>query len=93
MGAPAANTLPSGLVTFVFTDIEASTQLLRRVGDRYPALLERHREILRAAWTACGGCEVNAAHMEQGRTLPVTDATDEARTVLVSVASTGHRPD
>ncbi len=58
MGAPAANTLPSGLVTFVFTDIEASTQLLRRVGDRYPALLERHREILRAAWTAWGGCEV-----------------------------------
>ena len=34
---------PSGLVTFVFTDIEASTQLLRRIGDRYPPLLERHR--------------------------------------------------
>ena len=47
--------LPSGLVTFVFTDIEASTQLLRRIGDRYPPLLERHREILRAAWTAWGG--------------------------------------
>ena len=55
-GRPGA--FPSGLVTFVFTDIEASTQLLRRIGDRYPPLLERHQEILRAAWTAWGGCEV-----------------------------------
>jgi predicted ATPase/class 3 adenylate cyclase len=46
------------LVTFVFTDIEGSTRLFRRVGDRYPSLLERHREILRAAWSAQGGCEV-----------------------------------
>ncbi len=56
--ARTAGALPSGLVTFVFTDIEASTQLLRRIGDRYPPLLERHQEILRAAWTAWGGCEV-----------------------------------
>ena len=49
---------PSGHVTFVFTDIEASTQLFRRIGDRYPPLLERHRGILRAAWTSWGGCEV-----------------------------------
>ncbi len=53
-----AGTFPSGLVTFVFTDIEASTQLLRRIGDRYPPLLQRHQEILRAAWTAWDGCEV-----------------------------------
>ena len=54
----ALGSFPSGLVTFVFTDIEGSTQLLRRIGDRYPPLLERHREILREAWTAWGGCEV-----------------------------------
>ena len=53
-----AGAFPSGLVTFVFTDIEASTQLLRRIGDRYPPLLQRHQEILRTAWTAWGGCEV-----------------------------------
>ena len=45
---------PSGLVTFAFTDIEGSTQLFRRIGDRYPVLLERHREILRAAWGESG---------------------------------------
>ena len=45
---------PSGLVTFAFTDIEGSTQLFRRIGDRYPVLLERHREILRAAWSDSG---------------------------------------
>ena len=50
--------LPAGLVTFVFTDIEGSTRLFRRVGDRYPDLLIRHNEILRAAWAAFGGCEV-----------------------------------
>lgn len=42
--------LPSGVVTFVFTDIEASTRLLHGLGDGYIAVLERHREILRAVW-------------------------------------------
>ena len=50
--------LPSGVVTFVFTDIEGSTRLFRRLGDAYPPLLERHNELLRAAWELHGGCEV-----------------------------------
>jgi predicted ATPase/class 3 adenylate cyclase len=50
--------LPSGIVTFVFTDIEGSTRLFRRIGDRYPPLLERHHQILREAWRTHGGCEV-----------------------------------
>ena len=50
--------LPAGKVTFVFTDIEESTRLFHRVGDRYPLLLERHRRILRDAWAAHGGAEV-----------------------------------
>src|SRR6478752_2994036 len=50
--------LPSGLVTFVFTDIEGSTRLFRRIGERYPALLARHHDILRRAWESTGGCEV-----------------------------------
>ncbi len=49
---------PAGLVTFVFTDIEGSTRLFRRIGDRYPVLLDRHHEILRAAWQAFDGYEV-----------------------------------
>lgn len=50
---------PSGIVTFVFSDIEGSTRLLKRLGTRYPAVLERHRELLRAGWQAHGGYEVN----------------------------------
>lgn len=50
--------LPSGMVTFVLTDVEGSTRLFRRIGDRYPPLLERHRELLRAVWAAHGGHEV-----------------------------------
>jgi predicted ATPase/class 3 adenylate cyclase len=49
--------LPSGEVTFVFTDIEGSTKLLRRLGDDYDAVLERHRAILRSAWLEHGGHE------------------------------------
>jgi len=42
---------PSGTVTFLFTDIEGSTNLEHRVGTaRYAAVRERHREILRAAF-------------------------------------------
>ena len=53
-----AISLPSGIVTFVFTDIEGSTRLLRRLGDRYPGVLDRHREVLRSAWQSHGGVEV-----------------------------------
>ena len=59
MGTLAAvSPLPSGIVTFVLTDIESSTRLLRRLGDRYTTVLDRHRELLRAAWQSNGGVEV-----------------------------------
>jgi predicted ATPase/class 3 adenylate cyclase len=51
--------LPSGTVTFVFTDIEGSTRLIRNLGDEYASALERHREILREAWRRHGGYEVD----------------------------------
>jgi predicted ATPase len=51
---------PSGTVTFVFTDIEGSTRLLRRLGEeRYGEALAAHREIVREAFGARGGYEVN----------------------------------
>jgi predicted ATPase/class 3 adenylate cyclase len=52
--------LPSGIVTFVFSDIEGSTRLLHRLGERYAEVLERHRELLRAAWVAHDGHELSA---------------------------------
>ena len=50
--------LPVGTVTFLFSDIEASTRLAESLAERWPAVLERHREIVRAALRACDGLEV-----------------------------------
>ena len=51
--------LPSGLVTFVFTDIEGSTRRLQRHGgDAYGDVADRHDALLRAAWNDHGGVEV-----------------------------------
>jgi predicted ATPase/class 3 adenylate cyclase len=50
--------LPTGTVTFLFTDIEGSTRLLRRLGDRYREVVEGHGRILRAAIVEGGGGEV-----------------------------------
>jgi len=50
--------LPTGTVTFLFSDIEGSTRLLQSLGDRWPPILERHRALLRAAFVEHGGEEV-----------------------------------
>lgn len=42
-------TLPSGTVTFLFTDIEGSTRLAQEYPDELPSLLVRHNEILNQA--------------------------------------------
>jgi predicted ATPase/class 3 adenylate cyclase len=50
---------PSGTVTFLLTDIEASTDLLQRLGDdRYVGVLADHRRLLRAAVAEEGGEEI-----------------------------------
>ncbi len=51
--------LPSGNVTFVFTEVEGSTGLFRRLGERYPPLLKEHRRLIRAAVADHGGSEVD----------------------------------
>lgn len=38
--------IPTGTVTFLFTDIEGSTKLAQQYPDEMPALLARHNEIL-----------------------------------------------
>jgi predicted ATPase/class 3 adenylate cyclase len=52
--------LPSGTVTLLFTDIEGSTALAERVGDRWPGLLAEHNRILREAFSVHGGIELGA---------------------------------
>jgi predicted ATPase/class 3 adenylate cyclase len=49
--------LPTGTVTFLFTDIEGSTRLVQSLGSDYPALLARHHAIMRSAIAAHGGVE------------------------------------
>ncbi|HMJ00997.1 MAG TPA: adenylate/guanylate cyclase domain-containing protein [Gaiellaceae bacterium] len=51
--------LPSGTVTFLFTDVEGSTKLLNELGDAYADLLEEHRRVLRDAFARHGGVEVD----------------------------------
>jgi class 3 adenylate cyclase len=58
--ASEARTLPTGYVTFLLTDIEGSTGLLDRLGDRYAALLADVRAIIRGAVHRAGGREVDA---------------------------------
>jgi DNA-binding NarL/FixJ family response regulator/class 3 adenylate cyclase len=52
--------LPQGNITFLFTDIEGSTLLLRQLGDEYGRVLGEHRSSLRAAIADGGGIEVDA---------------------------------
>lgn len=43
--------LPAGTVTFLFTDIEGSTELLQRLGSGFGEVLETHQRLLRAAFS------------------------------------------
>jgi class 3 adenylate cyclase len=51
--------LPSGAVTFLFTDIEGSTRLLKQLREGYPEVLAEHQRLLRAAVAAHGGREID----------------------------------
>jgi len=53
------STLPTGTVTFLFTDIEASTRLAQKFGADYPQLVADHFSIIRTEVDATDGVEVN----------------------------------
>jgi class 3 adenylate cyclase len=54
------STLPGGTVTFVFTDIEGSTQLLQELGDEgYGRISGDHRRLVRETFGARGGTEID----------------------------------
>ena len=50
--------LPTGTVTFLFTDIEGSTRLLQELGDAYGTLQDKHASIVRAAIARGEGVEI-----------------------------------
>jgi predicted ATPase/class 3 adenylate cyclase len=51
--------LPSGTVTFLFSDVEGSTRLLTRLRGRYAGVLAEHQRVLRAAFDEHNGREVH----------------------------------
>jgi YVTN family beta-propeller protein len=51
--------LPSGAVTFLFTDIEGSTRLVKQLRERYGEVLQEHQRLLRAAFEAHDGYEID----------------------------------
>jgi class 3 adenylate cyclase len=57
---PGMSTLPAGTVTFVFTDIEGSTELLKQLGEHYGEVLSEHRRLVRDTLTAADGTEIDS---------------------------------
>jgi class 3 adenylate cyclase len=64
-GAPAAGIMaamsgmPTGTVTFLFSDIEGSTSLLKALGDGYGDVLDTHRRLMRTSFHDLGGVEID----------------------------------
>ena len=78
--AQAALRLPTGIVTFVMTDIEGSTRLFRERGDEYVTLLDIHHTVLTESFERYRGVEIAT----EGDALVVVfdDAADALRGCL-----------
>ncbi|MGH2358050.1 MAG: adenylate/guanylate cyclase domain-containing protein, partial [Candidatus Limnocylindria bacterium] len=90
LSVAAERRLPTGTVTFLFTDIEGSTRLLQEVGSRYADLLDEHCRIMRGAIAAGGGTEVGTQGDSFFAVFPsaadAVAASIEAQQALVSQA-------
>jgi YVTN family beta-propeller protein len=82
--------LPSGTVTFLFTDVEGSTRLLKQLRDGYGEVLAEHRRILRAAFAEHGGQEIDT----QGDSFFVAfrKATDAAQAAAAAQRALAEHP-
>jgi predicted ATPase/class 3 adenylate cyclase len=78
--------LPTGTVTFLFTDIEGSTRLLHELGDAYADALAEHRRVLREVFARHGGVEVDtqgdAFFVAFDRAKDAVEAAGEAQQAL-----------
>ncbi|MGH3128920.1 MAG: ATP-binding protein [Gaiellaceae bacterium] len=84
----AAPELPSGTVTFLFTDVEGSTRLLQEHGTNYVQLLAEHRRALRHAFARHAGVEVDtqgdAFFVAFSRATDAVAAAGQAREALAA---------
>jgi len=85
--------LPTGTVTFVFTDIEGSTRLLQRVGEAYRDLLATHHRMLRDAIAAGGGVEAQTEGDAFFAAFPTADGALRAAIQAQRVLSSHPWPD
>ncbi|MBA2631512.1 MAG: hypothetical protein H0U86_00695 [Chloroflexi bacterium] len=83
--------LPTGTVTFLFTDIEGSTNLARALGDRWPDVLHEHHLILRTAIRSHGGIDLSTegdAFFAVFTSDPARFAVDEQALACMNAGST-----
>jgi predicted ATPase/class 3 adenylate cyclase len=59
LSSASRRSMPVGVVTFLFTDIQGSTRLLRKLGDRYGEVLSTHNRLMRDAFRCHDGWEVD----------------------------------
>ena len=52
--------METSTVTFLFSDVEGSTALLRKLRDGYRDVMAKHEELMRAAWAEASGRELDA---------------------------------
>jgi len=87
VATPSKRALPTGTVTFMFTDIEGSTRHLARLGSEYRGILEAHNEILRAAIESHDGVVVSTDGDAFFAAFPMAPAAvDSAAAVQRSIA-------
>ncbi|MGH3079056.1 MAG: ATP-binding protein [Gaiellaceae bacterium] len=82
--------LPSGTVTFLFTDVEGSTKLLDELGaEAYAAALAEHRRIVREACAARDGSEVDTQGDAFFLAFPTAPAAVQAAQAITEDLSAG----
>ena len=82
--------LPTGTVTFLFTDVEGSTRLLRALGAQaYADSLAGHRRVIREACAGHGGVEVDTQGDAFFLAFPTAPAAVEAATAMTTALADG----
>src|SRR6187431_1473460 len=82
--------LPTGTVTFLFTDVEGSTRLLHELGpEAYADALAQHRRVIRAACSAEGGVEVDTQGDAFFFAFPTAPGTLAAASAFVEALASG----
>jgi len=82
--------IPTGSVTLLFTDIEGSTKVLQRTGDRYADILAAHHVVLRGAIAEHSGYEVDTAG--DGFFVTFVSAKDAVRCVIAMQRAINEHP-